>query len=152
MSARLIKGFRHIGIVVQDLDSAMSFWVQTLGFEVIIDSKENTEFIDTMMGLSDSELRTVKLGIQEHCIVELLNFSSHSDLNKWNGSPWSTGITHIAFNVEDIDSLTKKICNAGGRLLGPVQLSVDKRVRVAYVESPDGVLLELVEPRIEAQP
>lgn len=151
MSARLINGIRHVGIVVQDLEAAISFWVQTLGFEVIVDSVEKTRFIDTMMGLNQTELRTVKLGMLKHCMVELLHFSSHRDVLKWNGSPWSTGITHVAFNVQDIDSLAKKICDAGGRLLGPIQLSADKKVRVAYAQTPDGVLLELVEPKSDSQ-
>ena len=79
-------------------------------------------------------------------MVELLYFHSHPDQQIWIGRPFSTGITHIALTVADIDKVASKIRQVGGNLPGEPQISPDGKVKVVYASAPDGVLLELVEP------
>ena len=36
----MIKGVRHTGIVVNEIENAIKFWVKLLGFKVLIDQIE----------------------------------------------------------------------------------------------------------------
>ena len=56
----MIKNIRHLGIVVRDMEKSLEFY-RYLGYEVIADMKEDSRFIDKILGLNDSDLRTVKM-------------------------------------------------------------------------------------------
>ena len=142
----MIQAIRHVGIVVADLQQALNFWCDVLHFDIVRELEESGPIIDAMMGLKNAKLTTVKLSTQDGSMVELLYFHSHPDQPIWRGKPFSTGITHIALTVADIDNVTSKIKQVGGNLPGEPQISLDGKVKVVYASAPDGVLLELVEP------
>ncbi|XDZ70380.1 VOC family protein [Alphaproteobacteria bacterium LSUCC0744] len=141
----MIKAIRHVGIVVSNLENALSFWRDILGFSVIRKMEEAGPQIDAMMGLNDVRVTTVKLVAEDGSMVELLKFHSHPEKDIWTGSPFSTGITHIALTVGDIDKAVREMKNAGVRFPADPQFSPDGKVKVIYASAPDGVLLELVE-------
>lgn len=144
----MINSVRHVGIVVSDLDKSKRFWEEVLGFSVYVKLEESGPFIDNVLGLKDVDLTSVKLKADDGCMIELLHFHSHSDKLKWNGTPFSTGITHIALNVDDIDLACEKLLAAGAKIPKKPQTSADGKVKVTYASAPDGVLIELVEERI----
>ena len=142
----MIKGIRHVGIVVSNLEKALIFWRDVLGFRIIRQMEEAGQNIDAMMGLGGVQVTTVKLAGEDGSMVELLKFHSHPDKEKWTGTPFSTGITHIALTVSDMDKAVREMKNAGVRFPADPQLSPDGKVKVIYASAHDGVLLELVEP------
>ena len=88
------------------------------------------------MGLSGSDVTTAKLTAPDGSMVELLCIPSHKEIS---------GITHIAMSVADIEQ-TKYLLNLRGHYPKfDIVASPDGRVKVAYVNAPDGVILELVE-------
>ena len=141
----MILDIRHTGIVVANLDEALYFWCEVLGFVVIKEMEESGPYIDAMMGLTDAKVSTFKLRAPDGGMIELLHFLSHPDKTKWAGKPYSTGITHIAMSVSNLYDVSKKIQIAGGVFFAPPQLSPDGAVKVAYCQGPEGILLELVE-------
>ena len=98
-----------------------------------------------MMGLKDVRLTTVKLTAPEGGMIELLFFYSHPDQPAWTGTPYSTGFTHVAMTVKDIDNLCEALKKEGVIFFAPPQRSADGKVKVTYCRGPEGVLLELVE-------
>ena len=52
---------RHTGIVVQNLEEALVFWRDLLGFSVTRAMNEAGPFIDAMMGLQNTKVTTVKM-------------------------------------------------------------------------------------------
>jgi catechol 2,3-dioxygenase-like lactoylglutathione lyase family enzyme len=78
-------------------------------------------------------------------MIELLHFHSHPDKPRWTGTPCSTGFTHVALTVENIDVLCTKLRAEGVTFFAPPQHSPDRKVKVTYCRGPEGVLLELVE-------
>lgn len=136
---------RHVGIVVQDLDHAVKFWVEIFGFSVVKRMEECGSHLDLMIGLKDVRVTTVKLMAAKGATLELLKFRSHPDKKKWKGKAFSTGITHIAFNVSDVDKVCQKIEKFGLTSSTTPQISPDGLVKVIYATGPEGVLLELVE-------
>lgn len=141
----MITQIRHTGLVVADLDGALHFWRDLLGFQVEKQMNESGPHIDAMMGLKDVRVTTVKLKAHEGGMIELLHFHSHPDQAKWNGMPYSTGLTHVAMTVADLDDSYKKLSDAGVIFKAPPQYSPDGTVKVIYCEGHEGVLLELVE-------
>jgi catechol 2,3-dioxygenase-like lactoylglutathione lyase family enzyme len=141
----MITQIRHIGLVVADLEGALSFWQDLLGFKVEKKMDESGPHIDAMMGLKNVRVTTVKMTAPEGGMIELLHFHSHPDSPSWLGQPYSTGFTHIAMNVGNIDIAFKKLAGAGVVFPAPPQYSPDGGVKVIYCKGPEGVLLELVE-------
>ena len=78
-------------------------------------------------------------------MIELLHFQSHPDRPAWLGKPYSTGLTHIAMTVGNLDLAYKKLADAGVAFSALPQYSPDGAVKVIYCIGLEGVLLELVE-------
>jgi catechol 2,3-dioxygenase-like lactoylglutathione lyase family enzyme len=141
----MIRAIRHTGLVVADLDRALHFWCDVLGFRVERRMDESGPHIDAMMGLKDVRVTTVKLAAPDGNLIELLYFHSHPDKPFWKGEPYSTGFTHIALTVGDLDQLVLKLSDFGVKFPAPPQLSPDGYAKVTYARGPEGILLELVE-------
>ena len=141
----MIIQIRHTGLVVADLEVALHFWRDLLGFTVARQREESGPHIDAMMGLEHVRLTTVKLTAPEGGMIELLYFYSHPDQPAWTGTPCSTGFTHVAMTVKDIDNLCEALKKEGVVFFAPPQRSPDGKVKVTYCRGPEGVLLELVE-------
>ncbi len=141
----MITQIRHTGLVVADLEGALGFWCDLLGFRVVKRMDESGPHIDAMMGLKDVLVTTVKLATPDGNLIELLHFHSHPNQPAWAGTPHSTGFTHIALTVDDLDAVCQKLAEAGVTFNAPPQLSPDGYAKVTYGRGPEGVLLELVE-------
>lgn len=141
----MITHIRHTGLVVADLDKALHFWCDLLGFKVAKQMEESGPHLDAMMGLKDVRVTTAKLAAPDGNLIELLHFHSHPDQPAWTGTPYSTGFTHIAMTVRNLDDAYKKLMEAGVVFNAPPQYSPDGAVKVIYCKGPEGVLLELVE-------
>lgn len=141
----MIRGIRHTGLVVQDLEAALRLWRDGLGFKLVRQMEEHGPHMDAIMGLSGVHVTTAKLAAPDGRMVELLRFHSHPGEPTWNGGPESTGFTHIALTVGDLDGLRRHLEPYGVIFTSEAQFSPDGAVKLAYARAPDGVLLELVE-------
>jgi catechol 2,3-dioxygenase-like lactoylglutathione lyase family enzyme len=141
----VISAIRHTGLVVTDMERAIHFWRDLLGFRLMRQIDEAGPHIDAMMGLQGVKVTTAKLAAPDGNLIELLKFHSHPDKAAWEGQPFSTGFTHIALTVSDLDSLLERLAPLGVTVPAPPQLAPDGFVKVVYAKGPEGVLLELVE-------
>jgi catechol 2,3-dioxygenase-like lactoylglutathione lyase family enzyme len=141
----MISAIRHTGLVVADLERALRFWRDLLGFRVAKQMEESGAHLDAMMGLEHVAVTTVKLAAPDGNLIELLHFHSHPDIPEWRGTPCSTGFTHIALTVTNLDDTCVRLAAAGVTFFAPPQRSPDGNVKVTYCRGPEGVLLELVE-------
>jgi catechol 2,3-dioxygenase-like lactoylglutathione lyase family enzyme len=141
----MITAIRHTGLVVADLERALRFWCDLLGFRVVKRMDESGPHIDAMMALRDVRVTTAKLAAPDGQLIELLHFKSHPDQPSWNGAPNSTGFTHVAMTVKDLDAAYRDLSAAGVIFNAPPQHSPDGYAKVIYCRGPEGVLLELVE-------
>lgn len=141
----MIRAIRHTGLVVADLDRALHFWCDLLGFKVTKQMEESGPHLDAMMGLTGVRVTTVKMAAPDGNLLELLRFHSHPDKPGWEGAPYSTGFTHIALTVDNLDQLVTQLVQEGVRFPAPPQHSPDGYAKVVYAQGPEGVLLELVE-------
>ena len=105
----MIINFRHVGLVVTDLEKAKTFWCDLLGFKLIKEMDEFGPHIDEMMGLVNVRVTTAKLRAPDNSMLELLFFESHPDKPIWEGTPFSTGLTHISMTVSNLSETYKKL-------------------------------------------
>lgn len=141
----MITAIRHAGLVVADLEQSLKFWCDGMGFVVSRQIDESGPHIDAMMGLKEVRVTTAKLAAPDGSLLELLCFHSHPDKPRWLGTPYSTGFTHIALAVEDLDETLRRLKQFGTSIPAKPQFSPDGKVKVIYATGPEGVLLELVE-------
>lgn len=141
----MITHIRHTGLVVADLEGALHFWRDILGFRIVKRMDEAGPHIDAMMGLEDVRVTTVKLAAPDGNVIELLHFHSHPGQPVWTGTPFSTGFTHVALTVDDLDAFCQKLVEEGVTFNAPPQRSPDGYAKVTYGRGPEGVLMELVE-------
>jgi len=137
----MIESIRHLGIVVRDMNKSLKFY-KYLGYEVVSDVKEGSKFIDKILGLNDSDLRTVKMTYDDNHMIELLYYTnpiSEDNLKRVN----FVGCSHFALSVSDVESLYKNLLNIGVEFISePIS---NGKVKVAFCKDPNDVYLELVE-------
>ena len=136
---------RHVGIVVKDLAKTTDFWTNLIGFKLHIDAKEVSPYIDELLGIANPELRTVKLIDENGFIIELLEFAKYPAKDNWEGNLATTGLTHIALTVSDLESLTSKLKENDYKFISKIKKSPNGAVKVVFVSGPEGLMLELVE-------
>lgn len=140
----MIKNIRHTGIVVNDLESALYFYRDLLGFQIVKRMEESGDYLDKICGLANARVSTVKMSAIDGQLIELLHFYSHP--SKVQSREISDpGITHIALTVDDLNSEYVRLSNAGVLFNSPPQLSPDGYAKVAFCCAPEGTLIELVE-------
>ena len=141
-----MKAVRHIGIVVGDMERSLGFYRDLLGLKVFRVMDEAGDYLDKMLALSEVQVKTVKLAADSgETLVELLAFASHQGGRHSKRRIYSIGPTHIAFTVDNLDSLYQRLMQAGLSFYSPPQRSPDGYAKVAFCEDPDGTPIELVE-------
>jgi catechol 2,3-dioxygenase-like lactoylglutathione lyase family enzyme len=131
--------------VVNDLDKSRAFWINTLGFKLHIEAKEDSPYIDELLAITDPRLTTVKLIDSSGFIIELLKFENYQVENSWSGDLKTTGLTHIALTVDNLDELVEILRKLDFRTISEIKTSPNKKVKVVFVRGPEGIMLELVQ-------
>lgn len=141
----MIRAIRHTGIVVADLEVSLRFWCDVMGFQLLKRMDETGEYLETLLATKGATVTTAKLAAPDGNLIELLHFSSHPDKPAWVGTPYSTGLTHIALTVSDLEATLGRLTGEGINSFAKPQISPDGRVKVVYCSGPENLLLELVE-------
>lgn len=131
--------------MVNDLEKTRDFWINTLGFKLHIEAKEESPYIDELLAVKDPGLITVKLIDSNGFIIELLKFENYQVDNSWSGDLQTTGLTHIALTVDNLDELVAILRKLDYQTLSEIKTSPNKRVKVVFVRGPEGIMLELVQ-------
>ncbi|MBI4284061.1 MAG: VOC family protein [Chloroflexi bacterium] len=140
-----MKAIRHTGIVVSDLEPALRFYVDLLGLKVTKGMDETGDYIDTISGLKNVRVTTVKMAAGDGNLIELLYYHSHRPKSVRTREACEIGISHIAFTVGNVDAEYARLSKAGVPFNSPPQKSPDGYAKVTFCRDPDGTLIELVE-------
>jgi catechol 2,3-dioxygenase-like lactoylglutathione lyase family enzyme len=131
--------------VVNDLEKTRDFWINTLGFKLHVEAKEESPYIDELLAIKDPMLTTVKLIDSKGFIIELLKFENYQVENSWAGDLKTTGLTHVAITVDNLDELVKVLAKNNCQKVSDVKVSPNGKVKVVFVKGLEGLMLELVE-------
>ena len=72
---------RHVGITVTSMDKSLTLYRDLFSLKVIWDEIEQGEFVDSLSGIKNIKVRTVKLQDKIGGIIELLEYHSHPEKN-----------------------------------------------------------------------
>ena len=136
---------RHVGIVVNDLEKSIHFWQELMGFTVISNNIEPSPYIEELLSMEPVTLRTVKFSDASGIVIELLKFIPQKGEPIWKGDLSTTGLTHIAITVKNIEEIVKKLINFNFYKLSKIMTSPDSKVNVVFIHGPENLKLELVE-------
>lgn len=145
------RSFSHIGLSVPDLDAAVKFYSEVMGFYVIMSPTEVVEddsdigrMCTDVLGAGWSRLRIAHLSTADRVGIELFEFdgnyapSDNLDFRRH-------GLFHFCVQDPDVEGLAQKIVAAGGKQRMPVReyFPGEKPYRMVYVEDPFGNVFEI---------
>ena len=138
-------GTRHTGIVVENLEIALRFYLG-LGFSVQSEDVEEGPFIDQVTGLDKVKLKWVKMKLPDGSLLELLQYQQPTrGQKKTKQLSNEMGVSHVAFTVKNMDRICEQIVRLGGGLVNEPALTENSLFKVAYCYDVEGNLFEIVE-------
>ena len=140
----IVIGFRHTGIIVKHMKNSQIFYENILGLEVVQDYKDDSKYINDVLGLSDGKIHMVKLKTQDGYIIELLKYVNHPT-EILNNPFYNVGNCHVSFTVDNADQMCEKLQNEGVVVISEPLLSSEKTAKVFFCIDPNGIRVELVE-------
>lgn len=146
----MILGIHHAAISTPDLDWALDFYCNVLGFTVAsrMDWAQGASLPDTIMGLRGSAARQAKLRAG-NCFLELFEFSSPAPSRPDRGIQ-DHGITHLCLHVRELAAEVARLEAAGIRFRSAPQRRASHAS--VYGHDPDGNVLELLEVTDDSHP
>lgn len=141
-----IQRMDHVGIVVDDLEAAVAFFVE-LGMEVEGRAPVEGRWVDRVVGLDDVRVDMAMMRTPDgHSKLELTTFRSPAAVSAEPAvaAPNTLGIRNIMFAVDDIDDVVARLRTHGAELVGEVARYEDI-YRLCYVRGPEGIIVALAE-------
>jgi catechol 2,3-dioxygenase-like lactoylglutathione lyase family enzyme len=145
--------FNHVGISVPDLDRAIAWYCEVLGFSLISGPNEvdfqqphgGDQALD-VLGRDFRHMRMAHLVSPNGIGIELFHLiepphQPHSGRVEY----WKGGIFHICLTADDIEGMVKKIVGSGGKQLSKIWLErpPSPEYRMVYCADPFGTVIEL---------
>jgi catechol 2,3-dioxygenase-like lactoylglutathione lyase family enzyme len=143
----MIIGIHHTAISTLDIERALRFYRDELGFEEITRGswEKGTEFADKVADLKDTAVDWIMLRTA-NCYVELFHFRSPrpeaGDPNRPVNKP---GYTHICLEVTGLMAMYEQLKANGMRFHCEPEDHGDMGCIATYGRDPDGNVIELVE-------
>lgn len=136
---------RHVGIVTNDLKKSINFYSKILGFKIVRQMNETDPSLSNLMSLKKVKVKTVKMVSKQNGMVELLSWKSPKTKKKVACSKLNlVGLTHFALTVKNLDFLYNKL-KKKIKFLSKPKYSPDKKVKLVFCKSPEGVFIEMVQ-------
>jgi len=135
----------HVGVVVDDLPAAISFFVE-LGLVLEAETHVEGRWVDRIVGLEGVRADIAMMETPDgKGRLELSKFHSPSTQGDGGPAPANTpGIRHVSFLVDDIDAVVSRLRAHGAELVGELERYEDI-FRLCYVRGPEGIIVELAE-------
>lgn len=135
----------HAGLVVEDLEAAVSFFVE-LGLEIVGRASIDGGWADELLALDDVRATIVMVRTPDgHSQIELSTFQNPTAVNPAPDPPANIpGIPRLTFVLDSIDDVTERLKPHGAELVGAMTQYEDV-CRYCYVRGPAGVIIGLVE-------
>lgn len=147
----MIQGFDHVGLSVTNLDRAVEFYRNVMGFELVIGGEFSEPRYEAIMNLKGARGRVALLKAQ-NMQVELFEFFNPAPKRMDSSRPvCDHGITHFCMQVDNIDQAYETLKSAGVPFHCP-PLQFAPGMRATYGRDPDGNVFELFEDSRVVEP
>ena len=135
----------NVGIVVESLDEAISFFTE-LGLKFEGRAMIEGEWAGRVTGLGSQHVEIAMMVTPDgHSRLELSRFLTPSVIADHRNAPVnSLGYLRVMFTVEDIDEVLDRLRKRGAQLVGDV-VQYENSYRLCYIRGPEGLLIGLAE-------
>ncbi|MFY0655464.1 MAG: lactoylglutathione lyase family protein [Neptunomonas phycophila] len=145
------RSFSHIGLSVTDLDKAVEFYTQVMGWYIIMEPTTISEddspigvMCTDVFGAGWDRFRIAHLSTGDRIGVEIFEFKNAQKPEN-NFEYWKSSVFHFCVQDPDVEGLAAKIVEAGGKQRMPVReyFPGEKPYRMVYMEDPFGNIIEI---------
>ena len=135
----------NVGIVVESLDAAISFFAE-LGLELEGQATIEGEWAGRVTGLGDQRVEIAMMRTPDgHSRLELSRFLTPPTVADHRNAPVNAlGYLRVMFAVEDIDDTLARLRPHGAELVGEL-VQYEDEYRLCYVRGPEGILIGLAQ-------
>ncbi len=140
-----IKRMDNIGIVVESLDNAISFFTE-LGLNLEGRAMIEGEWAGRVTGLGDQRVEIAMMRTPDgHSRLELSRFLAPPVVADHRNAPVNAlGYLRVMFAVDDLDDTLARLRKHGAQLVGQV-VQYEEEYRLCYIRGPEGLLIGLAE-------
>ena len=143
----MVTSYGHTSFTVSDIDASIAFYVDQLGLTLERRWERVGPEIEALTGVDGARL-SMALVVLGDFQLELIQYVGGAG-KVLDPVINNVGAAHIAFQVEDVDGLCERLVRNGVKLYGKPSTLPPPRVRGVYISDPDGITVELSEPRID---
>ncbi len=135
----------NVGIVVESLDKAISFFTE-IGLKLEGRMKVEGEWTGRVTGLGEQSVEIAMMVTPDgHSRLELSQFLTPPTISDHRSAPVnSLGYLRVMFAVEDIDEMVTRLSRHGAQLVGEV-VQYEDSYRLCYIRGTEGILVGLAE-------
>ena len=142
-----LKHCHHHGFTVSDLENSLKFYRDFLSLELIrVSERKDLPSYDQIIGHANIHLHVALLRHPgDGTLLELFQYENPKGHQRRLDNTF-IGASHMAFEVDDIDSLYSAMQESGYRAINPpVDVERDGTIvaRAMYALDPDGISVEL---------
>lgn len=140
-----VKRMDNVGIVVESLDAAISFFAE-LGLELEGRATIEGEWAGRVTGLGDQHVEVAMMRTPDgHSRLELSRFLEPHVVADHRKAPVNAlGYLRVMFTVDDIDDTVARLRKHGAELVGEL-VQYQDAYRLCYIRAPDGLLIGLAQ-------
>ncbi|HKP57768.1 MAG TPA: VOC family protein [Polyangiales bacterium] len=140
-----VKRMDNVGIVVESLDAAISFFTE-LGLSLEGRGTVEGEWAGRVTGLRDQRVEIAMMRTPDgHSRLELSRFLTPPPVADHRNSPVNAlGYLRVMFSVEDIHDTLKRLRKCGAQLVDEV-VQYEDAYLLCYVRGPEGLLIGLAQ-------
>ena len=135
----------NVGIVVESLDEAISFFTE-LGLKLEGRAMIEGEWAGRVTGLGSQHVEIAMMVTPDgRSRLELSRFLSPPVIADHRNAPVNAlGYLRVMFEVDDIDEVLDRLCKRGAQLVGEV-VQYENSYRLCYIRGTEGLLIGLAE-------
>ncbi len=136
--------FRHVGIVVNDIENQLFFYKDLIGLKILYHEIEEGLFLEKILSKKGVRIDIYKLGLNGQTIVELLYYLNVDEVIV-NKQIDDKGITHFAITVSDIETLIDNLKKHNVKFLSKPEINPKGTHKVCFCRDFENNLIELVQ-------
>ena len=135
----------NVGIVVQSLDDAISFFTE-IGLKLEGRAMIEGEWAGRVTGLGNQQVEIAMMVTPDgHSRLEISRFLNPPAITDHRTAPVnSLGYLRVMFAVEDIDEMVARLIKHGAQLVGEI-VQYENSYRLCYIRGTEGLLIGLAE-------
>ena len=145
MTKSKLLEMNNVGIVVENLDNAISFFTE-IGLKLEGRAMIEGEWAGRVTGLGNQSVEVAMMVTPDgHSRLEISKFLTPATISDHRKAPVnSLGYLRIMFRVDNINELVSRLTKQGAELVGEV-VQYEDIYRLCYIRGTEGLLIGLAE-------